>query len=492
MIRLFPLLVLATLLNGCVSVGPDYQTPDSGLPLRHRDAGTHVSRAPPQIDRWWTLFKDPILNRLVDRALAQNLDLAAADARIQQSRASARTALANRLPSAQGSGFANVQRDSREASGNPSSASGASYRLYSGQLDASWELDLFGGLRRAQTAASRDLDAAEANFAATRVSLVAEIADTYVRLRALQERLAQARATVVAQQDAVSLSRSRFQAGLVSELDVAQAEALLADFRAVIPGLQTDIQDRRNQIAQLVGTIPAEVAADLNPHRSIPATPVVPGIGVPSDLLRRRPDIIEAERRAAAASERIGQQVAEYFPKISLLGTLGLQSRDVATLFTGGAGLISAGPSIQWRLLDFARIDAEVARAEGVEKERLALYRAAILTAMKEVDTGLVRLRGGTQEQTVRARSVAAQVRARDIARDQYTRGLTQLLPVLDAQRRVNDAQDALIRAREVRATAAIALFKALGGGWQPLKPVTLPAVRQAAEYQPRTEATGR
>ncbi len=466
MIRNLFVLAAAALISGCVTVGRDYQTQNAGLPSRHRDASAHVSRHSPQIDRWWTLFRDPVLNRLVERALSQNLDLVAAEARIQQSRALARTALANRLPSAQGAGFANVQRNSREASGNPSLASGDSYTLYSGQFDASWELDLFGGLRRAQNAANRDLDADIANRAATQVSLVAEIADTYVRLRALQERLAQARATVIAQQDAVSLSRSRFQAGLVSELDVAQAEALLADFRAVIPGLQTDIQDRRNQIAQLVGTIPSGVVADLQPFRIVPATPVVPGIGVPSDLLRRRPDIIQAERRVAAASERIGQQMAEYFPKISLLGTLGLQARDAAALFSGSAALVSAGPSIQWRLLDFARIDAEVVRSEGIERERLALYRAAILTAMQEVDTGLVRLRGGIQEQTVRARSVAAQVRARDIARDQYARGLTQLLPVLDAQRRVNDAQDALIRAREARATAAIALFKALGGGW--------------------------
>jgi NodT family efflux transporter outer membrane factor (OMF) lipoprotein len=476
--------LLAPLISGCVSVGPDYQQPESGLPSRHRDAGISLSRTPPQIDRWWTLFKDPVLNRLVDRALAQNLDLVAADARIQQSRALARGASANRLPRAQGSSFANVQRDSREAGGNPSAASGAGYGFYSGQIDASWEVDLFGGLRRAQNAADRDLDAAEANLAATQVSLVAEIADTYVRLRAVQERVAQARATVIAQQDAVSLSRSRFQAGLVSELDVAQADALLADLRAVIPGLQTDILERRNQIAQLIGTIPADIMRDLSPSRSIPNIPAIPTIGVPSDLLRRRPDIIEAERRAAASSERIGQQIAEYFPKISLLGTLGLQSRDVATLFTGGAGLISAGPSIQWRLLDFARIDAEVARAEGVEKERLAIYRGTILTAMKEVDTGLVRLRGGMQEQTVRARSVAAQVRARDVARDQYTRGLTQLLPVLDAQRRVNDAQDALIRARETRATAAIALFKALGGGWVPA-PRSPPLASQGSSSAP-------
>jgi NodT family efflux transporter outer membrane factor (OMF) lipoprotein len=313
--------LLAPLISGCVSVGPDYQQPESGLPSHHRDAGISLSRTPLQIDRWWTLFRDPVLNRLVDRALAQNLDLAAADARIQQSRALARGASANRLPSAQGSSFANVQRDSREAGGNPSSASGASYGFYSGQIDASWEVDLFGGLRRAQNAANRDLDAAEVNRAATQVSLVAEIADTYVRLRAVQERLAQARATVIAQQDAVSLSRSRFQAGLVSELDVAQADALLADFRAVIPSLQTDMLDRRNQIAQLVGTIPADVVRDLSPSRNIPTIPAIPSIGVPSDLLRRRPDIIEAERRAAASSERIGQQIAEYFPKISLLGT---------------------------------------------------------------------------------------------------------------------------------------------------------------------------
>jgi NodT family efflux transporter outer membrane factor (OMF) lipoprotein len=471
--RSFILLILTAALTGCTAVGPNFQPLDPGLPAQHRDARSLHGRPLPQIDRWWTLFKDPVLNRLIDQALTQNLDLAAADARIQQSRALARAAFANRRPSAQGSGFANIQRDSREAAADPAMVSGAGYSLYNKQLDASWELDLFGSLRRAQGAAERDLAADEANRAATQVSLVAEIADTYVRWRAVQERLTQARATVTTQLDAVSLTRSRFKAGLVSELDVAQAEALLADFRAVLPGLETDIQDRRNQIAQLIGLVPADAMTMLAPAGAIPATPEIPGLGVPADLLRRRPDIIEAERRVAAASERIGQQMAEYYPKVSLLGTFGLQSRDLATLYTGDAGFLAAGPSLQWRLLDFARIDAEVARAQGVEKERLALYRSVVLTAMQEVDTGLVRLRGGVEEQTVRTRSVAAQVRARDLARDQYTRGLTQLLPVLDAQRRVNDAQDALIRARETRATAAIALFRALGGGWTPAEAIS-------------------
>jgi NodT family efflux transporter outer membrane factor (OMF) lipoprotein len=282
----------------------------------------------------------------------------------------------------------------------------------------------------------------------------------------LQQRMLQARATVASQQRSLSLTRSRFQTGLVTELDSAQAEAQLADFEAVIPGLQTDIQNRNNQLALLLGLMPAEVTPLLGPAGSIPDTPAIPGVGVPSDLLRRRPDIIEAERKVAASSERIGQQIAEYYPKISLLGTLGLQSRDLSTFVSDGAGLLSAGPSFQWRFLDFQRIDAEVARAKGAEKEQLALYRKAVLTAMQEVDTGIVRLKGGVEEQHVRVHSVKAQLRARDIARTQYKQGLIALLPVLDAERRVNDAQDALIRAKETRATAAVTLFKALGGGW--------------------------
>jgi NodT family efflux transporter outer membrane factor (OMF) lipoprotein len=464
--RLALLLTLAV--SGCATVGPSYTPVDPGLPLVHARSTAGDSIRSPHLDQWWRLFNDPVLNTLVDRALSQNLDLAAADVRIQQSRASFRGARANQLPSAQGSGFANSQQDSREAAPNPSIVSGESYKLYGGQLDASWELDLFGGLRRARRAASRDLDAAVANRAATQVSLVAEIADTYVRLGALQERLRLAQATVKTQKDAVSLAETRFSAGLVSELDVAQAEALLADFRAVEPGLKTDIQDRRNQLAVLVGVLPGDLDSLLTTVGSIPKTPAIPGIGVPSDLLRRRPDIIEAERRVSGASDRIGEQMAEYYPKVSLLGTLGLQSRDLSSLTSGGAGLYSVGPSVQWRLLDFARIDAEVLRAKGVKQERITLYRATILTAMQEVDTGLMRLRGSLEEQEARARSKEAQNRAYDIVLDQYARGLTEFLPVLDAQRRVNDASDALILARETRATAAIALFKALGGGWTP------------------------
>jgi NodT family efflux transporter outer membrane factor (OMF) lipoprotein len=462
--------LLAVLLSGCTTVGPNYKMLDPGLPVKHRDAGSLHDQVVPKIDRWWMLFKDPVLNRLVERSLEQNLDLAAADARIQQSRAFTGVAEANRLPSAKGSGFTNVQRDSREATPDPSKVSGDSYALLGGQLDASWELDLFGGLRRARNAANNDYDASVANRAATQVSLVAEIAQTYVRWRVTQERLVHARATVELQKASLSLTRSRFRVGLVSELDVAQADALLSDFEAIIPGFETNIRDYGNQLALLLGSLPSEIEHLLSPVGSLPKTPEIPSVGVPADLLRRRPDIIEAERRVAAASERIGQQVAEYYPKVSLLGTLGLKSRDVSTLLTSGAGLISAGPSLQWRLLDFKRIDAEVARAESVEKEQLVLYRKTILTAMQEVDTGLVRLRGGSQEQQVRARSVKAQTRARNLARDQYKRGLTQLMPVIDAERRLNDAEDALIRARETRAVAAITLFKALGGGWTPEK----------------------
>jgi outer membrane protein, multidrug efflux system len=462
------LVLLGTLLTGCSTVGPNDKGLDPELPAQHRLAYQDNVKISPAIDHWWKLFRDPVLNRLVDTALRQNLDLAAADARIQQSRALAGLSEANRLPSAKGSGLANFKRDSREATPNPSVTSGDAYALLGTQIDATWELDLFGGLRRARNAATRDLDAALANRAATQVSLVAEIADTYVRWRALQGRLSQAKANVGSQKDSVALTRSRFKAGLVSELDVAQAEAVLADFEAVMPTLQNDLQDRSNQLALLLGFAPAEILPLLKGPRAIPAVPAVPKIGVPSELLRRRPDIVEAERKVAASSERIGEQVAEYYPKISLLGTLGLQSRDVSTLVSGGAGLLSVGPSVQWRLFDFKRIDAEVARAEGVQKERLALYRKTILVAMQEVDTGIVKLQGSQQEQRLRARSLSAQKRAYDIARDQYKRGLTELLPVLDAQRRINGAEDALITSKERQAIAAISLFKALGGGWTP------------------------
>lgn len=456
---------LALALSAC-TVGPDHQPPRLELADRFRLAPVSPAAPlePERLERWWLLLRDPVLDGLMERALAANTDLATAEARLRQSRGSVDAARATLLPRVDAQGLASNERLSQrgrvQAPGSPQ------FRIFDATFDAAWELDLFGGSRRGVEAARADLGAALADAFASRVTLASEVARQYVALRALQERAVLAEDNIAAQADYAGLMRQRFRAGLISELDVAQAEALLAELRAATPTLAVGIEERRNALAVLLGEAPERLASELAAPGRIPAAPDMPALGVPADLLRRRPDVLRAERRVAAASARIGQELAEYYPRVSLTGSMGWQARSLSDFATGPARLWTIGPSVTWRLLDFGRIEAAVERARGAEQVSLAEWRAAVLTALEEVDTGVARLNGRGREVAARQASVAAQIRARDIARERFTRGLSEFMPVLDAERRSNDARDAAIRAREAQTDAAVRLLKALGGGW--------------------------
>ncbi len=464
-----PLVLLATTaLAGC-AVGPTYHRPPLAL--------TSAFLAAPQIDTaasvdgdWWRGFGDPLLIRLIDQALAENTDLAEARARVAQSRAVAQAAGAAVLPSLDArSGVATVSQSRQTAVGQVTAALGLprGYTAYDAGAQASWELDLFGGLRRGREAARAERDATIASSGAVKVAVAAETADAYLTLRALQARLGVAEQQARNQSLLVDLVRQRFDQGVAAEREVNRASAALDGVRASAAPLRAGIAAQMNRLDVLVGEQPGSNHAALGAAGAIPAAPAPAGSAAPGDLLRRRPDVVAAERRLAASSARIGVAVADYYPHVSLSGLLGVASLGPAALFTGGAVEASAGAGLRWRLFDFGRVDAEVAQARGAAAEALAAWRGSVLHAAEDVETALTRLAEAHVERAALERQVAALTAARGQAQDAYRGGVVGLIDVTDADRELLAAADRLAAVRGDEARAAVAAYRALGGGWR-------------------------
>jgi len=463
--------ILLLALGGC-SVGPDYLEPISNL-LNFHSAEAVASRAAtapaPQLDRWWEGFNDLELTRIIGRALDQNLDLAAALARVEQARAAAGGAGAQLLPSVDLSTQARRQKQSLES---PTGAIGHNLpgyhryqSLYDVGVSASWEIDLFGGLRRSAEAATAEAQAAEAGRLGTRISVAADAADAYLRIRGDQVRIAVATEQVATNARLLDLIQRRFAQGLSNDREVAQAEALLAGARASLQPLRIDLEGQLNRLDVLMGAQPGTYAATLSQWGAIPSAPAIAG-GEAAELLRRRPDIIAAERRLAASNARIGAAVSDYYPKFSLAGLLGFESSTSEHLFRATTFQPQGLLGLRWRLFDFGKVDAQVAAARGAEAEALAHYRQSVLHAAEDVEnafTALVQLEAHVQELE---REVSALARARDLSKTAYQGGVTPLTDVLDANRQLLAAQDAHARARTDVARAAVSSFRALGGGW--------------------------
>ncbi len=365
-------LLLSFALAGC-AVGPDYAPPKTELtPFHNLSGSTSKDRPVPPLDRWWVGFHDPKLVTVVQRALDQNLDLAAAMARVSQARAGVAGAKADLLPTADlnvsstyehqslysqfgsvaknGPGF---YRDGREENVGPS---------------ASWELDLFGGLRRGVKEAQDEAQAAEADQVGTRITVAADTADAYFQIRGYQARLAVAEDQISTDEHLLQLVHDRLDAGVATQREVAQADALLKQARAIVPPLRLGLEQQMNRLDVLMGAQPGTYARELASTSDIAPVPPIPGNLEPADLLRRRPDIIAAERRLAGSNEQIGVAIAEYYPKISLSAALGLDSLKDGRLFTGDALQAIGAGALRWRLFDFGKVDSEVGQARGRQR----------------------------------------------------------------------------------------------------------------------------
>lgn len=468
------LTIVAAVITAACAVGPDYRPPVETLAHDFHGSAAMEQRtgavAAPPLSTWWTGFNDPELNLVVSRALAQNLDLAQAVARVSQARAGTKAALSALLPSGQVTADAARAHQSLEDQlGRVESASPDFNRnggLYDLGIGASWEIDLFGGLRRSREATEAEYQASDAARAATQLTVVAEAADTYVLVRTLQARIDLAQGQARTQQKLVDLVRLQYSRGVASEFQLRQAEGQSADVAAAIPGLETDLNSALNSLDVLMGSAPGTYRAELENPGAIPHAPAVQTADGPTSLLRRRPDIIAAERRLAASNARIGEAISGYYPKISLTGLIGSSTTVAGNLLSSDANLAQGIAGLRWRLFDFGQVDAEVKSAKGKNAEALAAYRLTVLEATAEVENAFSALvKHEAQIETLSA-GEASLARAQDSASAGYHTGALSLVDVLDAQARLQRTQDERILAQSAAAHAAIASFRALGGGW--------------------------
>jgi NodT family efflux transporter outer membrane factor (OMF) lipoprotein len=475
--RISPLSLIAVstaaLLGGC-AVDPAYVAPQMTAPpafLGGAAIDAKADGAAVDLVHWWRSFDDPLLASLVERALAQNLDLQQASARVVQTRAGLRHANADLLPAGQVSGQASESWQSLETpQGRIASALPGFEREAQGyelNLGASWELDLFGGKDAARDAAWADWQASAAAAVAARLAVAAQTADTYVAIRSLQARLDVARGQQQVQQRLVDLVGLQFRKGVAAELQLRQAEGALAQVKAGVPELEQGLDIAMNALDILLGLQPGSTRPDLAAAAPIPVPPAVASAGGPPALLRRRPDIIAAERTLAASNARIGVAMAEYYPKFSLGGLLGTATMGLGGLFGGNATQASGVLGLRWRLFDFGRIDAEIAAARGRNTEVLAAYRLTVLRASEDVENAFSSLVKQQARAQILSEGESSLGQARTSAFAAYKGGVSSLLDVLDADRRLLETRDAGIQARAASARAAIASFRALGGGWE-------------------------
>jgi NodT family efflux transporter outer membrane factor (OMF) lipoprotein len=403
-------------------------------------------------------------------ALDQNLDLAAAIARVQQARAAASAAGAQLLPTVDLDASATAQRQSLQSPLGTVAKSFPGYNRYQREYTvgpaASWEIDLFGGLRRGADAATDEAQAAEAEQAGTRITVVADAADAYLQIRGFQARLAVAQDQIDTDAHLLSLVQARYRLGQAEAREVAQAEALLQQARATVPDLRIGLEAQLNRLDVLMGVQPGTYAQELSKPAAIPTIPAIGAVNQPLDVLRRRPDIIAAERRLAASNERIGAAISDYYPKISLSGVFGFDSVGGNHLFSGNAFQPIGTGALRWRLFDFGKVDAEVAAARGTNAEALAQYRQAALKATEDVEDALISLSQTEAHVEELQGEVDSLTRARNLSQRAYQAGSITLTDVLDADRQLLTARDDLDGNRANAGRAAVRTFRALGGGW--------------------------
>jgi NodT family efflux transporter outer membrane factor (OMF) lipoprotein len=471
--RTLVIFALAGISVAC-AVGPDYKKPE--VPLSDHYIGKpqvegRIIAGKVDIERWWEGFNDPLLSRFVARAFEQNLDIAQASARITQARSGVRMTNAALLPSANITASATKSHQSIETPLgqflNATPGYDRNGSLYEANLSASWEMDIFGGLQRDQQAALADYQASEASKVATRLAVAAQTADLYITIRNLQSRINIAKQQMETQQKLLSIVSLLYNKGLAPKLQVQQTEGALYQVRATIPALEASLEAALNAFDVMLGVPPGTYRAELTPVQSIPLPPQITSMGTPADLLRRRPDLIVAERQLAAANARVGVAIAEYYPKFSISALLGTATA-IATgnMFSSGANQAAGILGLRWRLFDFARIDAQIDSAHGSEAEALARYRQAVLRATADVENAFSSLVKSEEQTVTLTEGEASLANARGSAFTAYQKGLLSLIEVLHADENLLKISDAKAQAQAQSAQAAVAAFKALGGGW--------------------------
>ncbi|MBU6410754.1 MAG: efflux transporter outer membrane subunit [Verrucomicrobia bacterium] len=478
------------LIAGC-AVGPNYRRPAISAPARWTEPlrGGETNAAA-SLAAWWKNFHDSELNSLVDRAVRSNLDLRVADARVREARAQYGVAVGSLLPTIDASAsYARTETSHRQpVLGSIPIPAGVPFdnNLYQAGFDASWEIDVFGGKRRAMESARARVQASEYGRRAAWVTLLGEVARNYIDLRGRQRALAIANENIQAQNRALAITQDRFSKGLTSDLDVQQAATLLATTKAEVPSLQTEIQISIHRLGVLLGQQPGALAAELTNAAPIPAAPPQVPVGLPSELLLRRPDVQLAERRLAAATANIGAAKSDLFPKFYLTGVTGFESISAGDWFAAGSRFWSAGPTVQWRIFDAGRIRANIRVKNARQEEALANYEQTTLTAFEDVENSLAAYANEQIRRQSLQDAVASSRKSLDLANKLYANGLADFLQVLDAERSLYQTQDALVQSDQAVSTDVISLYKSLGGGWETPSPASTSVAASNPTYSNR------
>jgi outer membrane protein, multidrug efflux system len=536
--KAFPwFLALAAVLGGC-TVGPTYHKPDAAIPATFGEVGPEGGSReigavngnpadPALLGRWWTVFHDPELDSLVERALRNNRDLKVAVSRVREARAERQIVAAGLIPevdatagynrsrgsknvklplaalaggsstpagggaapsagsralrpqdaasSSAGTGVPSAGTQSSEAvpPGGPSSPfgegglPGVTTSLYQAGFDAVWEADVFGAVRRAVEAADAQAAAAQEGAYGICVTLMAEVATTYMQLRSDQQREEIARANVESQRQTWKIAQDKVDAGVGDEVEAAQELAQLRLAETALPPLVAAERMSQHALAFLLGEEPTALSSELAPRKSLPPLPDGVPVGVPSDLLKRRPDIRQAERQLAASSAEIGESTAQLYPQFSLTGSFGVDSSDLKHLPEWGSHYYSIAPGISWPILDWAKLHAAIRAANEEQAQALLAYQTAIQQALKDVDDALVQYEQERERNAALVKAVGQARQARQVTREIYSQGLADQTPSLGAERAVFQAEDELAQSDASLRVGLVGLYKALGGGWE-------------------------
>jgi outer membrane protein, multidrug efflux system len=456
------------LLTGC-AVGPDYHPPKasaSAQPWASPLAGGETN-GPADLATWWQNFGDTNLDSLVTMAVQSNLTLRVAQAHVLEARAERDVSSGSLWPSVGTSG--SYSRNRYGFNNFPPLPPGTplDYNLYNAGFDATWEIDIFGGTRRTIEAANAEMGAAVFSQRDVLVSLLAEVARNYIAARGYQQRLAITLQNIQVQQNILNLTSNRFEVGLSSDLDVQQATALLAATEAEVPSLKTGFDQSVHHLAVLLGQPPGALMNEMSVEKPIPLTPPAVPVGLPSDLLQRRPDVQKSESELAAATARIGAAKADLFPKFSLTGFAGVESISTGNLFDYASRYWSAGPTVQWEIFQAGSIRANVRVQNARQEQALDTYQQTVLVALEDVENAITAY---AREQTRReslSQSVQADEQALELSTQLYNSGLADFLGALDSERSLYAAQDALVQSDQTVSLNLVQLYKALGGGWE-------------------------
>jgi multidrug efflux system outer membrane protein len=449
------ILALTAALGGCIVVGPDVEKPTVSLPMKWSSGAAVKPSKPPELSQWWQRLGDPMLDELVDEAVTGNLDVATAKARIREARASYRQTVGGLFPSANGSAAA-----TRSKSGGDVSSQ------FQAGLDASWELDLFGGNKRAVEAARYGMDAADEELRAALLTMIGDVASNYVTARGYQARIALARRTAASQRETAAITRNKFEAGGATAADAATADGQASSTEAGIPSLEAAYAETVHRLSVLTGRAPGALVERMKKPKPVPAPKLPIPTGIPADILTTRPDVRLAEAQYANATAKIGQAEAARYPSASLTGNIATNGAKLGDLGKSSSISWVFGPTLTVPIFNGGQLKAAVEVTQAQRDQSFIAYQAAVLTALEDVENAIVAL----SQERIRSGKLASAARsyteANTVARALFQSGSSSFLDVLTAERSLYSASEALIESRVSIATDYIALNKALGGGW--------------------------